>query len=76
VTSEPTSGIERASDACLRCGSPLESMGVEMFRTRGITGGWKMLIGELGELGEAVIPLEILECGRCRRVEFRLPVRD
>jgi len=48
-------------------------MGVETFRTGGTSGGWKLLFGELAELGEDMIPLEILACGNCRRVEMRLP---
>jgi hypothetical protein len=72
VTSE---GVQRsADDACLRCGGTLESMGVEKFRTGGTGGGWKLLFGELAELGEGMIPLELLGCRRCRRVELRLPV--
>ncbi len=38
--------------ACLLCGSPIESLGVEQFRTGGNSGGWKLLSGELAELGE------------------------
>jgi hypothetical protein len=60
-------------DTCLRCGGILTSMGVETFRTGGTSGGWKMLFGELAELGEEMIPFEVLACGNCRRVEMRLP---
>ena len=75
MTSESASASERtADDACLRCGGPLDSIGVEKFRTGGTTGGWKLLIGEWGELGEDMIPLELLACRRCRHVEFRLPI--
>ena len=75
MTSESTSGVERpADDACLRCGGSLDSMGVEKFRTGGTSGGLKLLIGEWGELGEHMIPLELLACPRCCHVEFRLPV--
>ena len=76
MTSEPISGVGDRSggDACLRCGGPLESTGVQEFRTGGTTGGWKLLFGEFAELGEGVLPLELLACRRCRHVEFRLPV--
>ena len=75
MTIEPTSGVSDQSggDGCLRCGGPLESSGVVEFRTGGTTGGWKLLFGELAELGEGTIPLELLGCRRCRHVEFRLP---
>ena len=60
-------------DACLRCGSPLHSMGVEAFRVGGTSGGWKLLFGELAEVGEQTLPLEVFACGSCRRVELRVP---
>ena len=59
-------------DTCLRCGGPLQSMGVEQFRVGGTSGGWKLLFGEWAELGEEMLPLELLACGRCRRVEMRV----
>jgi hypothetical protein len=65
--------MEPARDACLRCGGDLESMGVERFRTGGTSGGWKLVFGELAELGEDMVPLELMGCRRCRHVEFRLP---
>jgi hypothetical protein len=66
-------GSAGTRDDCLRCGGALTSMGVETFRTGGTSGGWKLLFGELAELGEDMIPLEILACSNCRRVEMRLP---
>jgi hypothetical protein len=66
---------DRPVDAmkCLRCGGELQSMGVEKFRVGGTTGGIKLLIGEWGELGEKMLPLEILVCDTCRHVDLRLP---
>jgi hypothetical protein len=46
-------------------------MGVEQFRVGGTSGGWKLLFGEWAELGEQMLPLELLACGRCRHVEIR-----
>jgi hypothetical protein len=66
-------GSDRTGDNCLRCGGVLTSMGVETFRTGGTSGGWKLLFGEMAELGEDMIPLEVFACGNCRRVELRLP---
>jgi len=60
-------------DACVRCGGPLKSIGVEQFRVGGSSGGWKMLFGEWAELGEEMLSLEVLACLRCRRVEMRIP---
>jgi len=62
-------------DRCLHCGSPLQAMGVEQFRTGGTSGGWKLLLGEWAELGEQMLPLELFVCPSCRRVEVRAPYR-
>lgn len=58
---------------CLRCGGPLSPMGREKFRVGGTSGGWKLLFGEWAELGEDMLELEVLACGRCRKVELRVP---
>lgn len=60
-------------NACLRCGAPLESIGVEQFRVGGTSGGWKLLMGEWAELGEGLLSLEVLACKNCRKVEMRVP---
>jgi hypothetical protein len=31
------------------------------------------MFGELAEVGEGMLPLELLVCPNCRRVEFRRP---
>jgi len=51
-------------------------MGVDEFRVGGTTGGWKLLFGELAELGEGMLKLEVRACSSCRQVEFRVPVED
>ena len=63
--------VSVSENACLRCGGPLQSMGIEQFRVGGTSGGWKLLFGEWAELGEQMLPLELLACGRCRHVEIR-----
>jgi hypothetical protein len=60
---------------CLRCGTLLQPVGIESFRVGGSSGGWKMLFGELAELGEGMIDFEIFACPACRKVELRVPVR-
>jgi hypothetical protein len=60
-------------DACLRCGTELQAMGVEEFRTGGTSGGWKLLFGEWAELGEDKMPLDVRVCPNCRQVDFRAP---
>jgi hypothetical protein len=60
-------------NGCVRCGTPLQSIGVEQFRVGGTSGGWKLLFGEWAELGEDMLPLDVLACPKCRRVEMRVP---
>ena len=62
-----------APGACLRCGAPIQSMGIEEFRVGGTTGGWKLLFGEWAELGEGVLKFEVLACSSCGKVELRVP---
>lgn len=61
------------SDGCVRCGEPLRSMGVSEFRVGGTTGGWKLVFGELAELGEGMLPFYVWVCSACGRVELRVP---
>ena len=63
----------RSADACLRCGQPVASMGVLQFRVGGTSGGWKLLFGEMAELGEDMISLEAFGCSTCGHVELRRP---
>lgn len=60
-----------ANDACLRCGSRMELVGIEHLRTGGTTGVAKFFLGELGEIGEGTLGLEMSVCPGCRHVEFR-----
>jgi hypothetical protein len=63
-------------NACLRCGAQLQSIGQEEFRIGGSSGGWKMVFGEWAELGEELLPLEVLACTQCRKVEMRVPEKS
>ncbi len=35
-----------ATDSCLGCQGPLQSLGVEHFRVGGVSGGWAALMGQ------------------------------
>ena len=72
MTDQPTA---QAPDVCLRCGAPIQSMGVDEFRVGGTTGGWKLLFGEWAEVGEGMLRLEVFACGSCGKVELRVPQR-
>jgi len=58
---------------CLRCGTLLQPIGTEKFRLGGTGGGMKLLFGELAELGEGMLELEVFACSYCRKVELRIP---
>lgn len=60
-------------NTCLRCGAELVSIGVDSFRLGGTTGGWKLVFGELAELGEGLMKMEIRVCNTCRGVDLRIP---
>ena len=62
------------TNACLGCQTPIESHGVGSSRAGGHGGAAKFFLGDLGELGEDMLPLEVLSYEACRRVEFRVPV--
>ena len=64
---------QQTADACLRCGQPLWTFGEQEFRVGGSKGGWKMVVGEWAELGEDMVPLEMLACRSCGKVELRVP---
>jgi hypothetical protein len=66
-------GRSHAADSCLRCGSTIASLGVESFRVGGTSGGWKLLFGELAELGEDTVNVELLGCSTCGHIEMRQP---
>ena len=57
----------------IACLGPLRSIGVERFRVCGTRGGWKRLFGEWAELGEDLLPFEVLACTSCRRAELGVP---
>jgi len=58
---------------CLGCQGPLSEIGREEFRIGGTSGGWKLVFGELAEVGENKLPLDVFACQRCRRLELRVP---
>jgi hypothetical protein len=72
--SGPAPAGRLSTDACLRCGGALGSMGVEEFRVGGTSGGWKLLFGEWAELGEGMLKFEVRACSSCGHVELRVPL--
>ena len=48
-------------------------MGVQQFRVGGTGGGWKLVFGELAEMGEGMLPIELFGCVACGNIELRRP---
>jgi len=65
---------EAGYGACLRCGQQIEPVGIETFRVGGRSGGWGLMFGQLAELDEGTLDLEVFACPTCRKVELRVPV--
>ncbi len=59
--------------ACLRCSSPLDLVGEQDFRTGGATGFAGMFFGNLNQLSEGILALQMYRCPQCGHVEFFLP---
>jgi predicted RNA-binding Zn-ribbon protein involved in translation (DUF1610 family) len=55
---------------CQTCNLEMEFAERANFRVGGTGGGWKLLFGELAELGESMIPLEVYVCPKCGRIEL------
>jgi hypothetical protein len=55
---------------CYSCGAEMQFTGEAPFRVGGTSGGWKLLFGELAELGEQMLPLYIYICPQCGKVEL------
>jgi hypothetical protein len=55
---------------CAACNTPMQSLGQIPIRVRGTSGGWHLLLGELADATEAVMPLDVYRCHQCKRVEF------
>ncbi len=66
---------QTSPDRCVACQGPLQSIGIEHFRVGGVSGGWRMFMGQWAELGEGLLDFEVLACRSCRRVELRVPAR-
>ena len=71
--SQGATGQPQSAGECQFCGGTLVSTGVQKLRTGGTSGGWQLALGVWAELDEGVLPVEVLMCPACRRVELRVP---
>lgn len=48
----------------------MQSLGQVPIRIGGTSGGWHLLLGQVADLSEDVLPLDVYRCPKCRRVEL------
>jgi hypothetical protein len=65
--------MTHTGDGCMRCQTPMESVGVEGFRTSGPTSTVNDLVGDWADPAQDMLPLEVLTCRNCGYVELRRP---
>jgi hypothetical protein len=55
---------------CATCKISMESLGQIPIRVGGTEGTWHLLLGNLADVDEEVLPLDVYRCSKCKRVEF------
>jgi predicted RNA-binding Zn-ribbon protein involved in translation (DUF1610 family) len=55
---------------CSYCGQDAQFVYTAKFRVGGTSGGAKLLLGELAELGEQMVPMYVFVCPNCGKVEL------
>jgi len=55
---------------CFLCKTPMQALGAIPVRVGGTTGGWHLVFGELADLGESKLTLDMYRCNQCRRVDI------
>lgn len=59
-----------AKNKCSSCGAITRFAFSADFRVGGTGGAWKLILGELAEVGESTIPLDIHVCPSCGKIEL------
>ena len=60
---------EKEDNKC-SCGTVMRFAYTADFRVGGTSGSWKLLLGELAEVGENMFPLNIYVCPKCSKIEL------
>ena len=55
---------------CTFCGQNAQYIYTANFRIGGTNGGVKLLLGELAELGETMVPMYVFVCPNCGKIEL------
>ena len=61
---------DRVAPECAACGGALRSLGPIPVRSKGTSGGWIFLFGNLAQMGEKVLHLDTYRRTKCRHLEF------
>jgi len=69
----PANSYDHSTMNCLRCQHPLRSAGQHAFVTGGSSAGAKFFFGQLAEMGEKNVALEVYACDHCNHIEFFNP---
>ena len=72
-TEQPGHDWQATYGNCLRCGSRLTDEGDQEFRIGGSSGASHLFLGNLADLGEDKMALDLLSCPTCGMVELRVP---
>jgi DNA-directed RNA polymerase subunit RPC12/RpoP len=72
-TEQPGYDWQATYGNCLRCGSQLQDEGDEEFRVGGSSGVSHLFLGNLADVGEDKMSLDLLSCPTCGMVELRVP---
>lgn len=62
--------VAPAGFQCFLCKSQMQSLGAIPIRVGGTSGGWHLVFGELADLGEKTLTLDVFRCNQCRRVDL------
>jgi hypothetical protein len=68
--------MTHSGDGCMRCQTPMESLGIGGFRANGTSEAWNDLVGEWTDPEKDTLPLEVLTCRNCGYVELRRPLPE
>jgi RNA polymerase subunit RPABC4/transcription elongation factor Spt4 len=55
---------------CSRCGTALEDYGTQKLRIGGVGGGWSYAVGDIMEIEQETLPVQIHICPECGKIEL------
>lgn len=55
---------------CARCGTVLEDYGIQKLRIGGVGGEWSYVIGDIVEIEQDTLPVQVHICPECGKIEM------